>query len=145
MADTTGTTDTTKITESREQGPSFFDMLNMATQDNEHRVHIPEEISKFLAAQLGYFSANNRNKRTMVIENDALARGILVNRTVASVTRGEKSTTVKVANLTGPELWEAAAKEFAAMVRQYAADHKLSPVATRDGRTIVFRLAAKRD
>ena len=110
---------------------SLSDLLNSATADVTPRVDIPAPIEAYLTEQVNVFAARtNRFRRTMNV-TDAIAPAILANRKTA-------------ANLGGKDLREAAAREFARQVRQFAADHGLSPATQTDGATVTFRFARPR-
>jgi hypothetical protein len=74
----------------------------------------------------------NRVRRSLVI-NAQLAPAILAYRP-----KSEQK-------LTGDALCIAGAKEFARQVRQYARNHNLSTVPTRDGCKVTFRFAKPRE
>ncbi len=111
--------------------PSLSDLLNSATADVEPRVNIPAAIESYLAEQVNVFAARtNRFRRTMNM-NDAISPAVLANRPTAQ-------------KLTGQPMREAAAKEFARQVRQFAADHGLSTVPVTNGASVTFRFAKVR-
>lgn len=107
-------------------------LLANASKDVEPRVQIPAPIATFLGQEAAKFAnRTNRFRRTLHTDNDALAKAILEYRPADQ-------------KLSGVKLHEAAAKEFARQLRQYATDHKLSPATDRDGSTVTYRLAKPR-
>jgi len=108
-------------------------LLASATEDKMPRVDVPAPIRAYLDNELKTFDVrNNRFRRTMHIESDALALGVLANR---------KSDQ----KLTGYELHEAAAKELARQIRQYGADHDRPVAIERNGAEVTFRIAKHRE
>ena len=104
-------------------------LLAGATKDTEPEVKIPAPIAAFLDGEVPAFrSHTNRFRRTLNINSDALAKGILAYRKADL-------------KLTGHDLHVAAAKEFCRQVRQYAKNNRLSPATTRDDNVVVYRLA----
>lgn len=104
---------------------SLFDALEAAVIDP-----VPAGVSKYLASQLGYFSAKNTNKRT--VDTAKLpASLLLVNRPTAQ-------------KLTGTDLERAVAKEFAKMVVTFAASRHLASSTAIAGSNVTFRLATPR-
>jgi len=108
-------------------------LLASATEDKMPTVQLPAAIRAYLDNELKTFDArNNRFRRTMHIEADALAHGILEYR---------KSDN----KLTGYELHEAAAKELARQIRQFGADHDRPVSIERNGTEVTFRIAKHRE
>ena len=104
-------------------------LITGATKDTAPRVDIPDAIIKFLDADALTFAARtNRFRRTLTVNSDALAKGLLAGR------RDDLK-------LTGSELHIAAAKHFCRMLRQYAEDKHLSTAPQRTDNVVVYRLA----
>jgi hypothetical protein len=87
---------------------------------------VPEGVAKYCAQQLGYFSASNRNRRTITM-SEPMAPWILANRPDL------------LDSLDGIELATAVAKEFSRQVKEYAEGHGLSCYPKRSGCTVTFR------
>jgi hypothetical protein len=114
-------------------------LLAGATADVQPRVNIPAPIVAYLRNEAATFAAKtNRFRRTLVIANDVLAKAILANRPADLKLTGADDDG-------NNKLHVAAAKEFARQVRQYAADHNLSPATDRTDNpfTVTFRLARR--
>jgi hypothetical protein len=114
-------------------------LLAGATADVQPRVNIPAPIVAYLRNEAATFAAKtNRFRRTLVISSDALAKGILANRPADLKLIGTDDDG-------NNKLHVAAAKEFARQVRQYAADHNLSPATDRTDSpfAVTYRLAKK--
>jgi len=135
------TTDTSHITTETPgtelSAPAFngplglSDLLAAATEDREPRVDIPAAIESYLAEQVKVFAAkSNRFKRTLSITDAGLAAAILAGRPTAK-------------RLTGDVQKVEAAKHFARMVRQYAADNNLSSAPATNGTSVTFRFAKR--
>lgn len=120
MSEPTTTTQETSVT------PDLSAMLNEATLPT-----VPEGVAKYLAEQLGYFSASNRNRRTITM-SEQMAPFILANRP-------------DLLTLEGTELATAVAKEFSRQAKEYAQEHGLSCYPKRVACTVSFRFSKPTD
>lgn len=103
--------------------PDLSAMLTAATLPT-----VPDGVAKYLKDQLGYFSASNRNRRTIEM-SEAMAPFILANRPDL------------LSDLEGTDLAVAVAKEFARQVKEYAQEHGLNCYPKRVACTVTFRFS----
>jgi hypothetical protein len=107
--------------------PDLSAMLTEATLPT-----VPDGVATYLASQLGYFSASNRNRRTITMSVE-MAPFILANRPDLLV------------SLEGSDLATAVAKEFSHQVKEYASEHGLSCYPRRVACTVSFRFSKPSD
>jgi hypothetical protein len=120
------TTDTVDSTVTTDQPTDLFDLLTEATAPS-----VPDGVARYLASQLGFFSASNRNRRSVTM-TDALVPGILVNRPDDLAKPADERPVL-------------AAKEFCYQVKTYATEHGFKCYPRRNGATVTFRFTRPGD